>query len=95
MTRSAIRAIDWYQATISPRKGFSCAYRVAWGGRSCSGVVKNAFQRAGLIGGLRALFTQPFKCHAAARVFRESGGFHGSNATRATPEVLFCCFLPF
>ena len=92
---NAIYAIEWYQRVISPRKGFSCAYRVAWGGHSCSGAVKGAFEGGGVIGGIGALFGQPFKCYAAARTLAERGPFRGSSETHAAQEVLFCCFLPF
>jgi putative component of membrane protein insertase Oxa1/YidC/SpoIIIJ protein YidD len=79
---AAIRAIEWYQRELSPRKGFSCAYRLAYGGHSCSGVVKRAFAEAGVAAGMSALFHQPSKCHAAARKLDR-------------PDALFCCFLPF
>jgi putative component of membrane protein insertase Oxa1/YidC/SpoIIIJ protein YidD len=94
-TTTAIRAIEWYQRVISPRKGFSCAYRAAWGGHSCSGAVKSAFVDGGVIGGIGALFEQPFKCHGAARVLADRGPFRGSSEEHATGSVLFCCFLPF
>jgi putative component of membrane protein insertase Oxa1/YidC/SpoIIIJ protein YidD len=103
----AVAAIDWYRRAISPHKGFSCAYRVQWGGRSCSGVVRAALVHGGVFGGIRAAVEQPHKCYAAARLL----------AAQAPPEPKenepkldkpdhcvpwaaaegswWCCFLPF
>jgi putative component of membrane protein insertase Oxa1/YidC/SpoIIIJ protein YidD len=93
VARNVIRAIEWYQRALSPHKGFACAYRVAWGGHSCSAAVKRAFAERGSIGGAGALFAQPFKCHAAARILVERSVFREAGAGR--PTALFCCFLPF
>jgi putative component of membrane protein insertase Oxa1/YidC/SpoIIIJ protein YidD len=65
---AAVRLIEWYQHELSPRKGFSCAYRVALGGESCSSAVKAAFVTSGVLGGVSAIVSQSFKCHAAARM---------------------------
>lgn len=43
-------AIRAYQRHLSPRKGFSCAYRVHTGCASCSQVGYRAIQRYGLPG---------------------------------------------
>ena len=107
-TSTAIAAIEWYQREISPRKGFSCAYRVAWGGHSCSSAVKTAFVRGGVLGGLRSLSRQPFKCYAAARMLAEQAPSQPPREKEATTErpgfcaewaamegAWWCCFLPF
>jgi putative component of membrane protein insertase Oxa1/YidC/SpoIIIJ protein YidD len=38
----AISLISSYQRHLSPRKGYSCAHRVVYGGESCSEYIKNA-----------------------------------------------------
>ncbi|WP_414517731.1 membrane protein insertion efficiency factor YidD [Nostoc sp. PCC 9305] len=38
----AIGIIGVYQRHLSPRKGYSCAHRIVYGGDSCSEYVKNA-----------------------------------------------------
>ena len=93
IARKAIAAIDWYRRVISPRKGFSCAYRAAWGGRSCSGVVRFAFAHDGAGGGMRAMCAQPFKCRAAMRALKKR---HGTRAEWPKIEgVALCCWIPF
>ena len=107
-TVRAIDAIEWYQRVISPRKGFSCAYRVAWGGHSCSSAVKSAFAGGGLIGGVGALFQQPFKCYSAACMLSEQGPSPASTEKTPSSEqpgfctryaamegAFWCCFIPF
>lgn len=42
------RAIAWYQVRLSPRKGYSCAHRVAHGGDSCSGAVRRCVVERGV-----------------------------------------------
>jgi putative component of membrane protein insertase Oxa1/YidC/SpoIIIJ protein YidD len=48
MKQAALRAIRFYQRAISPRKGFSCAYRVHAGGESCSSYGYRVIHRHGL-----------------------------------------------
>ncbi len=45
----AVVAIDWYQAYLSPRKGFCCAHRALHGNSSCSEWIKRLIIRVGLI----------------------------------------------
>jgi putative component of membrane protein insertase Oxa1/YidC/SpoIIIJ protein YidD len=51
----ALAAIRFYQRYISPRKGFSCALRVATGGASCSAYGYAVIERFGLLRGLGLL----------------------------------------
>ena len=106
ITAAAVRCIDWYQRNVSPRKGFSCAYRVRWRGDSCSGEVKRAFERGGLFCGLAALPVQAGRCHAAAQWLSEkrmppeptaSDGKQSDFCTSwaAMEGAWWCCFLPF
>ena len=106
IAKTAISAIDWYQQRVSPRKGFSCAYRVKWGGESCSGAVKAAFA-SGVLLGLGALIRQPAKCYAAAQALAEdaSQASGKDNEELDTPTFCaqwaamegawWCCFMPF
>ena len=105
ITNAAIRCITWYQREVSPGKGFSCAYRVRWGGHSCSGAVKDAFERGGLFGGIVALPVQAGRCFAAAQWLSaqqmppeptsEEGRKSDLCATWAAMEgAWWCCFLP-
>ncbi|MBN3896407.1 MAG: membrane protein insertion efficiency factor YidD [Nostoc sp. NOS(2021)] len=41
-------AITGYQKHISPHKGFACAYRILYGGESCSGYIKWVVAKEGL-----------------------------------------------
>ena len=38
--RLAIVLIDIYKGFVSPRKGFNCAYRIGYGGDSCSSKIR-------------------------------------------------------
>lgn len=45
----AVALIDWYQAYLSPWKGFCCAHRALHGKSSCSEWIKRLIIRFGLI----------------------------------------------
>lgn len=47
--RAVDRAIAGYQRTLSPRKGYSCAHRLAHGGDSCSAHVRTEVRRRGAL----------------------------------------------
>ncbi|MBJ7308643.1 membrane protein insertion efficiency factor YidD [Rugamonas sp. CCM 8940] len=55
MKRIALAAIALYRRHLSPRKGFSCAYRVHTGRDSCSAYGQRVIQRYGLRIGLALL----------------------------------------
>lgn len=68
--RLALWAIRCYQRHLSPRKGFSCAYRVHRGGASCSAHGYRMIQRHGLALGLALLRRRLRRCgeaHEGAR----------------------------
>ena len=106
-TSIAISAIDWYRRDVSPHKGFACAYRVQWGGRSCAGVVRAALINHGLFGGVRAAARQPFRCYQASRLLAEQAEpekkdpdpkLKKSDDTAACfvlDAASSCCWLPF
>ena len=51
----ALRAIRAYQRTLSPRKGFHCAYRSATVRDGCSGYGYRVIQRFGVMAGMALL----------------------------------------
>ncbi len=80
---AAITCITAYQTHVSPYKGFSCAYRVAYGGESCSAFVKRTIEEQG-IGPAISLAQQRFAlCRLAAQELRAScsGTYSGTPCT--------------
>jgi len=72
----ALAAIRFYQRYISPRKGFSCALRVATGGASCSAYGYAVIARFGLLRGLGLLQRRLELC----------GHVHGRTRASAPPH---------
>jgi putative component of membrane protein insertase Oxa1/YidC/SpoIIIJ protein YidD len=68
--RLALWAIRLYQRHLSPRKGFSCAYRVHRGGLGCSAYGYRAIERHGLLTGLALLDRRLQRCGEAYRAPR-------------------------
>ncbi|PRY13421.1 membrane protein insertion efficiency factor YidD [Kineococcus rhizosphaerae] len=64
--RLADRAIAAYQRRWSPRKGWSCAHRVAHGGPSCSAAVRAQVRRRGLLGAAVPTALRFAACYRAA-----------------------------
>ncbi len=62
LSRLALWAIRQYQRHLSPIKGFSCAYRGATGGASCSAFAYRAIERHGLVTGLALLDRRLLRC---------------------------------
>ncbi|MDZ7959292.1 MAG: membrane protein insertion efficiency factor YidD [Aulosira sp. DedQUE10] len=63
-------AITGYQKHISPRKGFVCAYRVLYGGESCSQYIKRVIAEDGF-GALLTKSRKRFQaCKQANRILR-------------------------
>lgn len=96
MTASlTIAAIDVYQRRISPRKGWSCAYRVRRGGLSCSEWVKRAVAHHGVRTGALLARRRFQRCAAAARECREEGRWEdGPNEKRKKKPVRQYSCLP-
>ncbi|WP_396270181.1 membrane protein insertion efficiency factor YidD [Ideonella sp.] len=67
MQRLVLWAIEVYQRHLSPRKGFSCAYRCHTGHASCSQLGWRAVRRWGAVGGLQVLRQRLFMCGVAYR----------------------------
>jgi len=93
----ALAAIGFYQRHLSPRKGFSCAYRTHTTGMGCSGFGKHAISKHGLLLGLVLLHRRFAKCawHAhsvssARRVYRSNLGPLGRQAGFADCDLGAC-----
>ena len=63
-------AIRGYKRRVSPRKGFSCAYRVHLGACSCSTLGLRAISRYGAWRGLGVLRLRLRQCHLVAEECR-------------------------
>lgn len=63
----ALAAIRFYQKSISPRKGFCCAYAAHTGRGSCSALGYRAISRYGVWRGLAVLDARLEKCGQAHR----------------------------
>lgn len=59
-------AIRGYQKYLSPRKGFTCAYLVARGDRSCSAVIRGILAERGVMRGFVPTALQFVACYQAA-----------------------------
>lgn len=68
--RAILSAISWYQASVSPRKGFRCASAVHSGGLSCSAVVRHLVEDRGVLGAVVPTLAQFLSCGRAAHLLR-------------------------
>ncbi|WP_158373432.1 membrane protein insertion efficiency factor YidD [Cellulosimicrobium cellulans] len=66
------RLIRVYQRRISPRKGYSCAHRVAHGGTSCSEAIRRTVVARGVLRGLRPTAARFVACYQAAGMLAQS-----------------------
>src|SRR4028119_2453345 len=69
---AAITCITAYQNHVSPYKGFSCAYRVAYGGESCSAFVKRTIEEHGIRPAMSLAQQRFAQCRLAAQELRAS-----------------------
>ena len=70
--RAVDAGIRRYQQHVSPRKGWSCAHRVAHGGDSCSDAVRAIVRRRGIVRGVRPTVQRFVACSAAASLLMAS-----------------------
>jgi uncharacterized protein len=68
----AVLAVLFYQRWISPRKGFSCSYRIHTGRSSCSALGLRAIRRYGILQGVLLLRRRTDLCGVAHRRFTTS-----------------------
>jgi putative component of membrane protein insertase Oxa1/YidC/SpoIIIJ protein YidD len=69
LKRLALALIVLYQKHLSPRKGFSCAYRTCTGGPSCSAFGYRVIRRHGVRKGLTLLDARLDRCADAHRYY--------------------------
>jgi putative component of membrane protein insertase Oxa1/YidC/SpoIIIJ protein YidD len=83
----AIALVGGYQRYISPRKGYSCAHRMAHGGDSCSQYIKNALSDTSLFE-VTLLANQRFRDCNLARIHskRRVNEIEDSLSISLTPE---------
>ncbi|MBD1937598.1 membrane protein insertion efficiency factor YidD [Microcoleus sp. FACHB-68] len=75
VTRSSAAALSrGYQKHISPKKGFSCAYRVLHGKESCSEFIKRTILEQGLIEAIAISRHWLQACKAANQVLKSKIG---------------------
>lgn len=104
LTRTAVACIEGYQRHVSPRKGFSCAYRVHHRAESCSAYVKRVLQEDGLRGArakVKARFAECREAHMAMQAGAQFGEVswltgmgHGAlqAGTWCIPTPIGCCW---
>ena len=66
LSQGVERAICLYQERISPKKGWSCAHRVAHGGPSCSAAVRDLVVRRGAVRAVVPTAARFLACYQAA-----------------------------
>lgn len=76
VSRAVDVAIQQYQQRVSPRKGWSCAHRVAHGGTSCSAEVRDIVRRRGVVRGILPTARRFAACYGAVSLLR-TGGVQG------------------
>ena len=62
-----LRAIDFYQRQISPRKGYRCAHARLYGGAGCSGFAREAIAQPGIGAALPQVRARFGECKLAAQ----------------------------
>jgi len=72
LSRAVDVAIERYQQRLSPRKGYSCAHRVAHGGTSCSAEVRAIVRRRGVVRGVAPTVRRFAACYTAATMLMAS-----------------------
>jgi putative component of membrane protein insertase Oxa1/YidC/SpoIIIJ protein YidD len=82
----ALDSIEFYQKTISPRKGFDCPHRILYGSQSCSSYVKDLLIHQSLLSAVQ-LSTQRFQaCSRASQILKSQ-----KTAAGARCIVIPCC----
>jgi putative component of membrane protein insertase Oxa1/YidC/SpoIIIJ protein YidD len=70
LSQITILAINGYQKYISPRKGFSCSYRILYGGESCSQYVKRMFKEQDFSDAIKAARQRFIACKTAHNLLK-------------------------
>jgi putative component of membrane protein insertase Oxa1/YidC/SpoIIIJ protein YidD len=72
LARAVDALVAQYQRHLSPRKGYACAHRVAHGGDSCSGAVRDIVRRRGVLRGGVPTALRFLACYRAASLLMAS-----------------------
>ena len=72
VSRAVDALIRQYQVRMSPRKGWSCAHRVAHGGASCSAAVRDLVRTRGVVRAARPTLLRFVACYQAASLLMAS-----------------------
>lgn len=83
----ATASIISYQKYLSPRKGFSCAHRLLYGGESCSEYVKRQIARKGLVAAVKTSRQRFQMCREANQILKSRYATNSDNGDENTaPE---------
>ncbi len=80
MKSLALAAIVFYQRYLSPKKGFSCAYRVHTGHAGCSKLGYRAIRRYGVWRGIAVLNSRLNRCSVAYHRYSRPAFLRSSQA---------------
>lgn len=80
---TALATVHFYQRWVSPRKGFSCAYRLRFDDTSCSQHFVEQLAQGGLRHGLRSLRARMGSCRDANAALRSSAARPSDSDHRA------------
>lgn len=83
----AVTAVGVYQRSLSPRKGFACAYRVRFDGSSCSQHFLQQLDQGGLRHGLGSLQSRLHECRLAAAGAAASSTANSAAGDHAEPHA--------
>jgi len=61
-----------YRRFVSPYKGFSCAYRIQYGGLSCSQIILKIVKSKGMAEGMPLIRERFHQCHLASKRLKNS-----------------------
>lgn len=92
--RLLIRAIVFYQHSMSSKKGYKCAYGVVHGTHTCSSYGLRIARRYGWKYFLPLIKRQHERCHQAAMGYEESPSSQSSEdgeTQKECKEVVGCC----
>ena len=92
MRAATLFAIDFYQARLSSRKGFKCAYGVLHGpgAGTCSSIVKSVVRSKGTLTGAREFVMQISRCAAAAAILSEAASNEQAGSTARSQDDKQC-----
>lgn len=82
----ATNSISGYQKHISPRKGFSCAFRLLYKGESCSEYVKKTIAQDGLVAAIKKSRDRFQACREANHILKNNYYRSSNDKDQEDPE---------